>query len=331
MTGPRQLFASASMVIALLAAAGGIAPSPARALSPALDRDAFGTEVAIICDRASSELLSLKDLDADAPDTRESFVAYFSGLDRILVRLDTKLTKLRIADAGAKAVVASARAALAYERKILKAGLARGRTKSVASARSSIDDAYVEIDRRELAVNAQLVALGLDECSFFPSTSPDTAAPAPTVFGLDPGDAAMVLPAIPGFTLTVLPPESQVLPLDDAGLDAVERFDGRVIYGDDGKLIGTLVALKLRPGQDGFDEDSFFEGVFGAPPLPALLVATGAFRRVRMIEGAAGLTAAALQGRWAVIVVADSPTIAKQFVSRYLAAVPVLPAPAGMS
>ena len=304
---------------------------PASALTPALDRNGFGIEVVTMCDRASSELDSLKNLYADET-SRDEFVSYFSGLDRILVRMDTKLARLRVPDTSTKSIVTASRSALGYERKSIKVGLARGRTGKVAAARESINAAYVEIERRERSVNAQLVSIALDECSFFPTTldgdtSSTAASSGPVVFGLDATDAAIVLPPVPGFTLTVLPEDSRTLPLDDASKALVGRYDGRLVYSASGKPVGALVVMKLRRSLDATEADAFFKGLFGSVPAsPVDLPATGAFRRVQLSESGSSVVAGGVQGRWAVAVVASDAVGTKQFVAAYFPAVPLLPA-----
>ena len=304
---------------------------PASALTPALDRNGFGIEVVTMCDRASSELDSLKNPYADET-SRDEFVSYFSGLDRILVRMDTKLARLRVPDASTKSIVATSRSALGYERKAIKVGLARGRTGKVAAARDDIDAAYVEIERRERTVNAQLVSIALDECSFFPTTlagdKSSTASPSgPVVFGLDATDAAIVLPPVPGFTLTVLPADARTFPLDDASRALIERDDGRLVYSGSGKPVGALVAMKLRRSLNATEADAFFTGLFGSvPAAPVDLAAAGAFRRVQLAESASSVVAGGVQGRWAVAVIGSDVVSAKQFVAAYFPAVPLLPA-----
>ena len=304
---------------------------PASALTPALDRNGFGIEVVTMCDRASSELDSLKNLYADET-SRDDFVFYFSGLDRILVRMDTKLARLRVPDSSTKSIVATSRSALGYERKVIKVGLARGRTGKVAAARDYIDAAYVEIERREQTVNAQLVSIDLDECSFFPTTlegdtSSTTSSSGPVVFGLDATDVAIVLPPVPGFTLAVLPEDARTFPLDDASKALIGRYDGRLVYSGSGKPVAVLVAMKLRRSLDAAEADAFFKGLFGSVPAsPVDLPATGAFRRVQLAESGSSVVAGGVQGRWAVAVVASDAVGTKQFVAAYFPAVPLLPA-----
>ena len=319
-------------ILAVLAGSGLVRPSTATALTPTLDRNGFGAEVVTICDRASSELDSLKNLNGGEED-RASFVAYFTGLDRILVRMDTKLAKLRVTDAAAKAIVTTSRSALAYERKMVKTGLARGRAGSVIGARDYIDAAYVEVERREQAVNGQLVSIALDECSFFPTTRPDdtpttsTAPAGPVVFGLDPTDAAIVLPSVGGFTLTVLPEDARALPVDDVAKALIERYDGRLVYGANGKPVGALIAMKLRVTLAPTEADAFLTGLFGSlQAQPVDLPATGAFKRVQLAQSGTKVSAGGVQGRWGVAFVGTEPVGAKQFVAAYFPSVPVLPA-----
>ena len=310
-------------------AAVALPTSTAWSLNPSLDRTGFGVEVVTICDRASSELDSLKNLYADEGDG-DSFVAYFSGLDRILGRMDAKLAKLRVADATARSITSTSRSAIAFERKVVKAALVQGRRGRVSAARASIDAAYVGIEQREQAVNAQLVSVSLDECSFFPTTSTVDDSPAaggPVVFGLDATDAAVVLPPVAGFILTVLPPDARTLPLDAAGQAVVERFDGRVVYTAAGKPAALLIAMKMRPNLGSAEADAYFVGLFGESAVkPVELPPTGAFRRIQLAEAPTGVTVGAVQGRWAVAVIGTEPTAAKQFVAAYFPAVPLLPA-----
>ena len=326
----RRTLGAASLVVVFagLAAVAGPA-SNAWSLTRPLDRTGFGVEVVTICDRASSELDSLKNLYADEGDG-ESFVAYFSGLERILGRMDVKLAKLRVADAASRSITSTSRSAIAYEHKVVKAALVQGRRGRVSAARASIDAAYVDIERREQAVNAQLVSISLDECSFFPTTSTVEDPPAsggPVVFGLDATDAAVVLPPVPGFTLTVLPPDAHTPPFDATLLAVVERFDGRVMYTGAGKQAAVLYAMKVRPDVGSWQADAYFEALFSQSPVkPVELPPTGAFRRVQLAETSTNVLVGAVQGRWAIAMIGSDPTVEKQFLAAYLQAVPLLPA-----